>query len=129
MNDLTLSTDGTSTGFVVTIAGKLGGVENERFEKELFRLAELKPARITLDMSELTYMSSAGMSTIIRVHKQLRESSGELVLAAVPPLIQGILHAGGIDRLVSLVDQPEQPILPTAVRSRHECRPTTRSAR
>ncbi len=107
MQSFEMSTGSNHSGYIVNLSGKLGGPENEPFEKELFRLAELKPARITLDMSGLTYMSSAGMSTLIRVHKQLRESSGELVLAAVPPLIQGILHAGGIDRLVSVVDQPE----------------------
>ncbi|HVZ93067.1 MAG TPA: STAS domain-containing protein [Phycisphaerales bacterium] len=89
-------------GYIVHLTGKAGGPESEQLETELNRLANLKPAVMVLDMGGLEYLSSMGISAIVRLHKLLKETGGVVRLAAVPPAISSILSAAHIDRLVPL---------------------------
>lgn len=71
-------------------------------------LNEIKNAgryKIVLNMKDVAYISSAGLSELIETHnvcKQMRR--GELVLAEVPPRIKEVFDLAGLTTLFKLFD-------------------------
>ena len=50
-----------------------------------------------LDMAKMDYLSSAGISSLLKAHKQLKEQGGRFSLAAVPEPIMKVIKASRLD--------------------------------
>ncbi len=69
--------------------------------------------KIAFDMSEVEYISSAGLRTLINAQKNCkRASSGEVVLACVPKRIYEVIDLAGFVPLFKFFDN-----VTTAIRS------------
>lgn len=93
MSEFRVEAETHPRGVVVRLSGRAGGSEGERLEEHLSRLASAKPAVMVLDLSGLEFLSSMGVSALIRAHQSLKATGGRLRLAAVPPPILGLLEA------------------------------------
>ena len=60
----------------------------------------------TLNCRGLDYISSAGLSVLLRTQKRLMASSGKLRLAGLKPHIQDIFVYSGFDQLFEIVPGP-----------------------
>jgi anti-sigma B factor antagonist len=71
-------------------------------------LAEIKEAgryKIVLNMKEVTYISSAGLSELIDTQNTCKYlKRGELVLAEVPPRIREVFELAGLTPLFKMYD-------------------------
>lgn len=81
--------DGTT---VIGLTGELDGRSGPGVQR---RLMELLPedGRVLLDMSGVTYLSSAGLRVLLLLH---RAAGGRVVLAGVPPEIETVMAATGL---------------------------------
>ena len=57
---------------------------------------------VTLDLSALEYISSAGLGVLLRTQKRLMGSSGRLRLAGVRPHVRDIFVYSGFDKLFEI---------------------------
>lgn len=77
-------------------------------------LAEIKDAgryRIVLNMRDVTYISSAGLSELIDTQNTCRHlKRGELVLAEVPPRIREVLNLAGLTPLFTIYDTESEAV-------------------
>jgi len=77
---------------VVKISGKIDHSTAPELEKALDELTGAGRYKIVLDMSEVEYMSSAGLRVLSSVqHKCKQFNRGEVVLALVPENIYDVL--------------------------------------
>ncbi|MEW5959911.1 MAG: STAS domain-containing protein [Chloroflexota bacterium] len=71
-------------------------------------LAEIKEAgryKIVLNMKDVTYISSAGLSELIDTQNTCKQlSRGELVLVEVSPRIKDVLDLAGLTPLFNIFD-------------------------
>lgn len=70
-------------------------------------LAEVKEAgyyNIVLNMKEVTYISSAGLSELIDTQNTCKHKHGQLVLAEVPQRIKEVLDLAGLTPMFKLFD-------------------------
>ena len=63
------------------------------------------PMRSTgcIDLSEVGYLSSLGIRSILVLEKRLKARDGGLVLAGLTPLVQNVLRVSGLDGFVRIV--------------------------
>jgi anti-sigma B factor antagonist len=61
---------------------------------------------VTLDCRRLDYVSSAGLSVLLRTQKRLLPASGKLRLAGLQPHIRDIFVYSGFDQLFEIVADP-----------------------
>jgi anti-anti-sigma factor len=61
---------------------------------------------VTLDCRGLDYVSSAGLSVLLRTQKRLLAASGKLRLAGLKPHIHDIFVYSGFDQLFEIIDEP-----------------------
>lgn len=87
-------------GYVVKASGRAGGPEAEHLESELANLHALRPQMIVLEFSGLEYLSSMGVSALIRLQRGMKETGGKVRMAAVPAPIMSLFQAARLDTLI-----------------------------
>jgi len=100
--------DGVS---VIAITGEIDGLSAPELETQLGQITENGATNIVLDLSEVPYISSAGLRVIISTAKFLR-GNGTMVLASLRNEVQEILSMVGFDTILGIFDD-----VPTAVQS------------
>lgn len=83
---------------VVTVTGDLDMATADKLRGYVAGHTAGVPApRVVLDLGRLAFCDSAGLSALVGVWKDLRESGGTVVLVAPRPSLVKILHATGLD--------------------------------
>jgi anti-sigma B factor antagonist len=57
---------------------------------------------LELDLTELEYISSAGISVLLRLFKRLHADGRRLRLSNVPPAIKNIFHYAGLEQILDV---------------------------
>lgn len=84
---------------VVRLRGELDVATAPDLERTLLKP---RPAgeRVVLDLSELRFMDSTGLSVLLRAEVAAREGNWQIVLRAVPPNIRRLFEIAGVDDAV-----------------------------
>ena len=92
---------------VIAISGELDLASGPRLEEEL---AALNPdvRMVVVDLRNLEFMDSTGLSIIVRAHQRLAEHDCELSLVRGSPQVQRLLDLTGVAERVRLVQAPEE---------------------
>ena len=77
---------------VVTPHGDGGYRQAELLGAALSKIAAGRPAKVTLNLSRLTFIDSVGMGVLISFKHALARDGGKLALADVPPHIAEVLR-------------------------------------
>lgn len=97
---------------VLGLSGELDAANSEQVEQELrVAVAAAEPAGVILDLSNLSFCDSSGLSTLIAVYKQARAVPLPFVLAGAHDRVAHVLSLTQVDRLL-----PFQADLSQAVR-------------
>jgi anti-anti-sigma factor len=82
----------------VAMTGRLDAAQADRAQEFLDALA----GPCVLDMSQLDYISSAGLGVLLKTHKRMLAGSKGLSLANVNSHINDIFRYSGFDKLFSI---------------------------
>ena len=58
--------------------------------------------RLVIDLSDVDYVSSTGLKTLVSLWQKVREAKGDMVLAAVHPRVNEVLAIIGLDLVFSI---------------------------
>jgi anti-sigma B factor antagonist len=72
---------------VVAIGGDAGMAFVGQLQQELSRVLEGKPELVVLDLTDLTFISSMGMGTLVNFRNGVGKVGGTVKLAALKPLL------------------------------------------
>lgn len=89
---------GTPEPGKVTLSGRLDAAQAEKADAVLQSLA----GDITIDMSGLEYISSAGLGVLLKAHKRLVGNGNGLKLVSVTNHIADIFKYSGFDKLFDI---------------------------
>jgi len=70
------------------------------FERQLIetiRRLSVAPARILLDLSEVTFLDRSGLNVLLRIQSRLESGAGELQLIKPTPSVVRLLHQAQLD--------------------------------
>ena len=102
---LTVTTDAPAPGvMVLSAAGEIDHdshhVLGEAAEAALRQGGE----RLVIDLTEVTFCDSGGLSLFVGLHKRTTAADGDLRLACPQPQVRAVLHATNLDRLLAVHD-------------------------
>jgi stage II sporulation protein AA (anti-sigma F factor antagonist) len=80
---------------VLRPSGRLDSITAASIEKEIAAVST-QSARVVLDLSELDYLSSAGVRMIVISAKRLKQRSGTFVLCNPQPMVRQVLELSGL---------------------------------
>ena len=88
--------------------GEIDAYTVGQFRESLAELAEQN--RVIVDLSEVPFMDSAGLGALIGGIRRVREHEGAVVVVSTSATITRLLHTTGFDRIVPVVDDPDEAI-------------------
>jgi anti-anti-sigma factor len=114
----------TPEGTIVRLRGEAGVVEAGALEAALLRLAARRPAKVTIDLSELEFISSLAMGVLLAFRRGVVRTGGRVCLAPeLRPMVREALNRA---ELLSLFEvgrgaEPDAAPVPcvTGVRKRY----------
>ncbi len=62
------------------------------------------PNFVVLGLSDVTFIDSAGISSLLTIHRELVEQGGKMVFYDVPPRIQQVFDVIGMSRFIPVVE-------------------------
>lgn len=89
---------------IVAVKGRLDAVAVPDFEIKMADLLNQGEKKFILDLSELEFISSAGLRCILVIVKSLRGQDGKLSLAAMKPTVYGVLKLSGFVEILPFND-------------------------
>ena len=95
---------------VVKPAGRLDAATTGQLEETLLALAANDAACILLDLSALTYISSAGLRTILFTAKKLKASRGKLHLCGLAGMVEEVFRLAGFYDLLLVFDSRQEAL-------------------
>ena len=94
----------------IRVKAILTAEEVQSFGRALLALADVPGRRVVLNFLGLEQLTSMALGEIIRLHKRLAESGGELCLADIDPRIYEIFAITRLDRLFRIFDREDEAV-------------------
>ena len=88
-------------GGAVVIAGRLDAAQSPAAQAFLDKVS----GTVTLDCTQLEYISSAGLGVLLKTQKRLMAAGGKLRLAGVSRHLRDILQYSGFDQIFEIEGQ------------------------
>ncbi|GAA2976846.1 STAS domain-containing protein [Actinokineospora diospyrosa] len=101
---LTITVDDQAATAVVSVIGQL----DFGTTPELLRAADAVVSSgraVVLDLGEVSFCDSSGLSALVRLHKAAVAAGGALTLARLRPQVAATISATALDRLFTIADE------------------------
>jgi anti-sigma B factor antagonist len=97
-------------GIVIALSGELDLASSPDLEEKLDEVYRSDAELVVLDLRELEFMDSTGLSVLIRAHQTAEEAQRRLYLVKGPPQVQRLLTLTGVGERLAVVDTPEDAL-------------------
>ena len=95
MDELSIKSERNGNTDVIIVSGRVDSVTAGTLDEELEKLVR-SDNRIVLDMKDVSYLSSAGVRSIVRAAQSAEKSGGALKLARIPNQVMQVLENVGL---------------------------------
>jgi len=95
---------------IVGFHGRLSAADAGKISDDLHRVLETGNKNISIDMSELDFVDSSGLSVLISTLKFARSEGGDLVLLNVNPRVMALLELTRLNEIIDIYDDQESLI-------------------
>jgi anti-anti-sigma factor len=96
------------TAAVVVVSGELDLASGPELEEVLERISRDPVDLLVIDLREVDFMDSTGLSIIVKAHQRFAENGRRLGLVRGPSQVQRLLDLTGVAERLPLVDTPEE---------------------
>ncbi len=103
---LEVRNEGRST--VISVSGELDLASSPALQEELDRVAASDSQMLIIDLRELDFMDSTGLSVLVRAHQRIEEQGRQLAMVKGPQQVQRLLSLTGVADRLTVVDTPEE---------------------
>jgi len=95
--------DEIDSGLLVLVAdGGLNIDTAEQFMQSIEKLVDAGLKKIIVDCSRLTYVSSYGLSILIRLHNRMKKHDGDVKVCCVGGIVPQVLQLTRLDKLFDI---------------------------
>ena len=96
---------------VAKLCGSAEMAEAELLAEELGKLADEAAPVVVLDLSELAFIGSPGLTAVVNCHLRMRRNGGQIRLAAPRPAVLKVLQRTRLSDLFPIYRSVEQAIM------------------
>ena len=97
--DLRIEVANTTSPTMVVLTGEIDVATSARVRETLLGIARSGENRVVVDMSNVTFMDSTGLSALVGPLKRFRRAGGEITLRAPTKSVRKILEITGLSRV------------------------------
>lgn len=85
------------------LKGRLDSTASPAFQEQLLRSITQGTTHLIIDLSEVNYISSAGVRSLVLIQKEMNKHKGKLYLVDVSKTIEDVLRMTGFLSLFTIV--------------------------
>ena len=100
MNELTMERVKTSVGAKFKVVGRITTSNEAYFEKTLTRVLEEGVNYISLNMQEVTLMTSIGIRIILKTYKSCLEAGGKLRIVDPSEVVKNVMGLSALQQMM-----------------------------
>ena len=93
---------------VIAVSGELDLASSPALQEELDRVGASDAQLLIIDLRDLDFMDSTGLSVLVRAHQRIEEQGRQLAMVRGPQQVQRLLSLTGVAERLTLVDSPEE---------------------
>ncbi len=97
-------------GTLVSVTGRMDAVSSPEFEKELGRLIDEGNINFVVDLTELYYISSSGLRSVLVTAKKLKGKNGKILLASLQAVVKEVFEISGFSTIIPIYESVEEAI-------------------
>ena len=99
-----LKTDTSNGVLIAAPEGRIDGINALQFQQALNGNIDDSTSGVVIDMSDLNYISSAGLRAVLLISKALQQREARLVLCALQAPIREVFQISGFDQIIDIRD-------------------------
>ena len=102
-NQLELQADQIDGVLVISVAGRIDGMNAQEFRQDLDKEIGGSDSSVILDVEKLSYISSAGLRSILLIAKTLQSRNMKFIMCSLPAPIKEIFEIAGFDKIINVL--------------------------
>ncbi|MGH9906662.1 MAG: STAS domain-containing protein [Pyrinomonadaceae bacterium] len=91
----------------IDLAGRMDNAGVQEIDLQFTALTATKKAAVVVDLSDVSFLASIGIRTLMTNARALRQRGGKMVLLNPKPLVEEVLDAAGITTVIETLDDLE----------------------
>ena len=96
------------SAIVLAVSGELDLASSPALEQELARVERSDSMIVIIDLRELEFMDSTGLSVVVKAHQRAQETGQRFGLVKGRPQVQRLLTLTGVAERMPLADSVEE---------------------
>lgn len=93
---------------IVQVRGEVDLRTSPRLRALLMDQVESTEGPLGLDLTEVDYMDSSGVGTLVYVKREVERAGRKLVLIGLQPRVRSVLEITHLDKFFTIVDRPDE---------------------
>jgi anti-sigma B factor antagonist len=93
---------------IIVVRGELDLATSPELEAQLRKVWDSGNEQLVIDLRELEFMDSTGLSIIVKAHQRLSDEGRQLSIVRGSQQVQRLLDLTGVSERLQLVDTPEE---------------------
>ena len=98
----------TGDSTIVVLNGDIDLNHSPSLHEALVAVTNEQPRRLVLNLTDVQYMDSSGVGTLVDVFRRVAKYQGKLVLYGLTPRVKGVFEVTKLDRFFTICDTLEQ---------------------
>lgn len=90
-----LSIESTDNAHIIALQGQINSANAATVETEVLAVLQKGAKNVLLDMTELSYISSAGLRVVLVLAKRLKQAGGKLVIYGMQAHVREVFDISG----------------------------------
>lgn len=90
-----LSIESTDNAHIIALQGQINSANAATVETEVLSVLQKGAKNVLLNMTELSYISSAGLRVVLVLAKRLKQAGGKLVIYGMQPHVREVFDISG----------------------------------
>ena len=100
----------TDAALIVSAEGRVDGANARKFQKAVENVINDGDRAVVLDMAGLSYISSAGLRSILLIAKGLQKRNSQFAVCSMQDPLREVFRIVGFDKIVSIYDSQGEAI-------------------
>lgn len=95
---------------VLHVKGKLDTILSPQVEKKGIQLMNAGQMKLILDISDVSYVNSAGLRMLLSLKKQMKSAGGKFIVCNLRPEVMEIMKICGFDHVLEFAKNEEDAL-------------------
>ncbi len=87
---------------IVTLAGEVDLRTSPQLRNTLHELLENRPPRIIIDLSDVSYVDSSGVGTIVELKRRAMRSGSDVILVGLQTRVRSVFEITRLDKFFTI---------------------------